>query len=136
MAAVFWSSSSRMDVSGTSTDDTLGFRAMAQLDDAIVLATQAEDVLPFVRTAAGEIPSLAENDGYQAAMATLPSDVLVGGYSAGLTLDTLSQVQELLNKASIPIALDVITRGVGASAFAVYASEEGFRFESAIPARS
>ncbi len=112
-------------------EDEPGIRAIAQLDSALVLASRVEDVQSFVQTAAGELPSLADDDGYQTAMSHMPGDVLVAGYSSGLTLDLLSQIQEALNQASIPIALDLITGGIGPSAFAVYASDEGFRFEMA-----
>lgn len=109
----------------------LGIRAMAQLGSALVLASRVEDVEPFVQAAGGEIPALADDPDYQTAMSQMPSDVLVAGYSRGITPDMLSQIQEGLNAASIPIALDLITGSTGPSSFAAYASNEGFRFEMA-----
>lgn len=111
--------------------DELGFRAIAQVEGAVIIGFSEADLLPFVAVAAGSAPALADDPGYQAAMALLPADVLFGGYAAGMNSEQIDSLQSAMEMAGLPLAMDLIVQPTGPTAFAVQASDEGFRIETA-----
>jgi hypothetical protein len=120
-----------LEISDPRQADEPGFRAVAQVEGAVILGFSEESVMPFVTTAEGETPSLADDPGYQAAMAALPADVLLGGYTPGMTADQIAEIQSLMDSSGLPLSLELMLDVTGPTGFAVVAANEGFRIESA-----
>lgn len=107
--------------------------AIAQVDDAIAIATVPEDIEAVIDVATGDTESLADNDAYNEVRDALEEEVLNFGFVNGPALLEALVAQD-------PAATAALTEDVMASfgahqGFVFWADDPGFRLDTiAIPA--
>jgi len=109
-------------------DDVTAPTSLAMVGDYVVQAARAEDIQPIIDTAAGSIPTLSENENFQALTGSFPEERLAIGFVNGpATLEALQA-----SSPEIVEGLDASTTSLLDSwtAFSFSAEESGFRFET------
>lgn len=99
------------------------------LGQIVVFTASVEDVLPYVQAYSGALPALPERSDFQSVAAAMPSDILAFGFAE--TPEDFSMIEQVIQEMGVGFSLSLLIDPGLASGFALSATDEGFRIDTA-----